>query len=166
MRLLPLITPLFLFATGCGEGRLVATFEESFAIDDATELLLENGSGDLDIVGEADRTDVTIVVELRSHRASDMDDDRAERDVVMDVRMLEDGVAQIVASIDDPPPGYHIDVTAFVPAAMAMRVERPVLSWRMSERTVAPSSADAGCPAGMRTQTAARAAQASLALIA
>ena len=123
MRLLPLITPFVLFAAGCGEGRLVATFEESFAIDGATELLLENGSGDLDIIGEDDRTDVTIVVELRAHRASDFDDDEAERAVVIDVRALEDGAAQLVAAIDDPPHGYHIDVTAFVPAAVAMRVD-------------------------------------------
>lgn len=123
MRLLPLVLPLAFLATGCGEGRLVATFERSFAIDDARELLLDNGSGDLEVIAESDRTDVTLVVHLRSHRASEFDDDKAERAVVIDVRSVEEGVAQLVASIDDPPPGYHIDVTALVPSSAVMRIE-------------------------------------------
>jgi hypothetical protein len=123
MRLLPLISPFALFVVGCGEGRLVATFEESFTIDAATELLLDNGSGDLSIVGESDRSDVTLFVELRSHRASELADDEAKAAVVIDVRSLDDATGQLVASLHDAPPGYHIDVTAIVPAHVAMRVD-------------------------------------------
>jgi hypothetical protein len=122
MRLHPLAFPLLLL-TGCGEGRLVATFEETFRLDGASEILLENGSGDLHVIGESDRDDVTLFVELRSHRASDLQDDNAEDDLVMDVRVLDEATAQIVAWLDDPPAGYEINVTAFVPEGSVMRVE-------------------------------------------
>jgi hypothetical protein len=123
MRIAPFLCALVCLVAGCGEGRLAATFEESFAVGDASELLLDNGSGDLSIVGEDDRAEVTLIVELRSFRVSELDDDEAKRAVVIDVHSIDDATAEIVAALRDPPPGYHIDVTAIVPAHVAMRVD-------------------------------------------
>lgn len=101
--------------------RPITTVERDFDVGSVDRIIVDDGAGDIDIVGESGRTTLTLVVELRSDNVSRRDDDDAERSIELDY-IIEDGVGRIVQHLVDPPEGYHLDLIAHVPSSMALEI--------------------------------------------
>ena len=108
---------------GCGEGRLAASFDRSFDPADARRFELDNADGDLEVIGEDGRLDVAIHAELRTYRASEHRDEEAAEATVLDLRPIDTSAAHIVAGLHQPPPGYFLNVSVYVPAESFMIVD-------------------------------------------
>lgn len=112
-----------LSATGCDGGRSVAVIEREFDLGEAEHLVLDQRSGDLSVVGQDDRDNVEIVAELRSNRLSEDRDEAAVKSLRLGVNSIDDSAGRILAGLDNPPRGYYVDVTIFVPSSMTMDIE-------------------------------------------
>jgi len=117
-----LLVPALLATTGC-DGHRVATVEREYDIGEVNELLLDQQSGDLVIHGEEGRESVKLIVELRSRRVSDRQDDAAKDSLRLGFNALDDNSGRILAGLDNPPNGYHLDVVALVPADSVLLVD-------------------------------------------
>ncbi len=105
---------------GCLEP--VATVERDFPVGEADRIYVEDGGGDIELVGEEDRTTVTVVAQLMPTRVSGRNDDAAKRSIVVDY-VVEDGKGEIIHGLDDPPSGYVLDLIAYVPERMAISID-------------------------------------------
>ncbi len=104
---------------GCLEP--VATVERDFAVGDVTRVRIDDGAGDIEVVGEVGRTTISLTVELRSQRATRRDDDDAEAAIELDY-VIDGEVGRIVQQLVDAPDGYALDLIAHVPAELAVEI--------------------------------------------
>ncbi len=115
--------PAVLALSACEGDRRVLVVEEDFDLGDIAELHLDQRAGDLAIHGEEGRDSVHLVVALRSARLSDGRDEAAKKALRIGLSKLDGDAGRLVAGLHRPPLGYYVDVTAFVPAEIAMTIE-------------------------------------------
>jgi hypothetical protein len=99
----------------------VATVEREYDVGDVARIVIDDEAGDIEILGEAGRTTISVVAQLRSDRASRRDDDEAEDAIELDY-VVADGEGRIAARLPDPPDGYHLDLVGHVPADLAVKI--------------------------------------------
>lgn len=107
---------------GCAEGRAVTSVERTFDASTLAHIVLNDAAGDIDVVGEPGRQDVTLVAELRSQRISRDRDDAATNAIVVDLE-ADAGEGRIIAGLDGSFDGYHLDLVAHVPAELTLGVQ-------------------------------------------
>ena len=115
-----LFSLLIVLSLGCvGDPRVLATDTVRLAAGDADSFEVRHGPGRLDVVGEPDLDEVVLEATLVALWTGDADDRATE---AFDVS-LERREGRIVASVEDLPDGYVVDLVARVPAEFAADVE-------------------------------------------
>jgi hypothetical protein len=114
-----------LLSSGCeGEERTVTTFSDTLDADGLDRLIVTVVTGDLEVVGEADRDEVAVSVALVTTRTSEAKDEDAMSATRLELIRRDDGAAILTVRLDPSVGRYETLVTVTVPEDFGVEAAR------------------------------------------